>query len=96
MNAQQYLEAKKLFETYDERVADDSLTVDTAWSAHLAEEARGKRDEALAASDWMMLEDAPTVRSTAAAYRKKLRDLPAQKGWPVQVMWPVNPYTSGI
>jgi hypothetical protein len=93
MNAQQYLEAKKLFETYDERVADTTLTVEAAWSAHLAEEMRGKRDEALAASDWMMLEDAPTTKSKAASYRKKLRDLPAQTGWPVNIMWPSNPYS---
>jgi len=93
MNAQQYLEAKKLFETYDERVADTTLTVEAAWSAHLAEEMHVKRDEALAASDWMMLDDAPTDKSKAAAYRQQLRDLPAQNGWPVQVMWPVNPYS---
>jgi len=96
MNAEQYLEAKKLFETYDERVADNSLTVEAAWSAHLAEEMRVKRDDLLTKSDWMMLNDTPTVKTTAAAYRQQLRDLPTQSGWPTQVMWPNNPYTSRI
>ena len=91
MNAQQFLDAKKLFETYDERVADTSLTVDAAWSAHLSKELRDKRDALLLKSDWMMLDDAPTDKSAVTAYRQQLRDLPAQSGWPTQVMWPASP-----
>ena len=88
---QAFFEAKKLFETYDQRVADNSLTVEAAWATHLSEELREKRDDLLAKSDWMMLDDAPTDKAAATAYRQQLRDLPAQSGWPTQVMWPASP-----
>jgi hypothetical protein len=43
---------------------------------------RAERDQALAASDWTQVLDAPVDRTVWAAYRQALRDLPEQEGFP--------------
>ena len=48
------------------------------------EAARAERDRLLAATDWMMLPDAPLTdaeRAEALAYRQALRDAPQQSGF---------------
>ena len=58
----------------------------------LASEARDKRNQLLAASDWTQGKDIPDVVSTTyAVYRKALRELPEQKGFPIDITYPVNP-----
>lgn len=60
----------------------------------LAEEARALRNSLIAQSDWTVLADAPlsAAQKTAwAAYRQSLRDVTAQAGFPVDVVWPVKP-----
>jgi hypothetical protein len=56
--------------------------------------ARGQRNGLLAASDWtQMVADSPLSdkqRAAWATYRQKLRDLPAQKGFP-DIDFPVAP-----
>ena len=52
------------------------------------ERVRQERDRLLAASDWMMLPDAPVDATAAQAYRQALRDLPEQSGFPDAVTWP--------
>ena len=49
------------------------------------------RNAQLAASDWTMHTDAPTDKEAWAAYRKALRDLPAQKGSADAAEFPVAP-----
>jgi hypothetical protein len=44
---------------------------------HLIERMRNERDYLLTASDWTMASDAPTDKTTWAAYRQALRDFPA-------------------
>jgi hypothetical protein len=49
--------------------------------------------EALIASDWTQLPDAPlsaTQKTAWATYRQALRDLPDQEAWPL-VTWPQKP-----
>lgn len=53
-------------------------------------DARLDRDQLLLQSDWAVQPDAPTDQAAWRAYRKALRDLPEQPGWP-DVTWPVKP-----
>lgn len=49
------------------------------------------RDIKLIASDWTQVLDTPVNKEEWAAYRQKLRDVPAQPGFPYSIVWPVAP-----
>lgn len=57
----------------------------------LAAEARAKRNELLAASDWTQVSDAPVDQSAWAVYRQALRDITSQPGFPLEITWPAQP-----
>ena len=52
---------------------------------------RTERDGLLMNSDWTQVDDAPVDKSAWATYRKLLRDLPSQEGFPNTITWPVKP-----
>jgi hypothetical protein len=59
-----------------------------------AENIRDSRDGKLSASDWTQIADAPLTteqRAAWATYRQALRDVPAQAGFPWEVIWPDAP-----
>jgi len=56
------------------------------------EYARGVRDELLRKTDWTQLNDVPKkIRDLYKPYRKQLRDITKQKGWPIKIVWPIHP-----
>ena len=63
---------------------------------------RGYRETKLALSDWTQVSDGPldsTTKAAWAAYRTKLRDIPANAGAPIQIPdadWPLAPGESSI
>lgn len=57
----------------------------------LVKRLREQRDARLAASDWTQVADAPVDQAAWAIYRQALRDLPAQIGFPFDVVWPEPP-----
>lgn len=60
----------------------------------LAESVRSERDRKIAETDWYMMPDYPTDPDTLEAvksYRKALRDITLQSGFPRDVEWPVIP-----
>lgn len=72
------------------------------WDAHaataserLAEsqaaQIRQERNAKLAECDWTQLPDAPVDAAAWAAYRQELRDVSAQAGFPLDVVWPTEP-----
>ena len=67
---------------------------EAAWAAgaddRAAAEARDKRNDLLAATDWTANSDV-TMTTEMTAYRQALRDLPAQAGWPTTINWPTAP-----
>lgn len=72
--------------------ADDWVQVPTV--ATLEIRARARRDELLAASDWVItraFETGGPVPPAWANYRAALRDLPAQPGFPGAISWPIPP-----
>jgi len=57
-----------------------------------AAEVRSERNAKLAATDWTQADDVPqAVKDSYAPYRQALRDLPAQSGFPNEVVWPIAP-----
>jgi hypothetical protein len=57
--------------------------------ANIASSMRGLRNQKLSETDWMMLPDAATDKAAVTAYRKALRDVPSQSGFPENIVWPV-------
>lgn len=60
----------------------------------LAENVRSERDRRLAETDWYMMPDYPADPETlevVKSYRKALRDITLQSGFPRDVEWPVMP-----
>ena len=59
-----------------------------------AEEAREKRDQLLAETDYLLMPDYPISEEALAAlktYRQALRDVPEQTGFPNTIGWPSKP-----
>jgi hypothetical protein len=54
----------------------------------LANQVRAERDRRIAATDFYMLQDAPTPPEGLAEYRQALRDITLQEGFPESVIWP--------
>ena len=52
---------------------------------------RSKRDLLLSQSDWTQVAGAPVDQAAWATYRQALRDIPAQEGFPREVVWPDSP-----
>ena len=67
---------------------------DTAWTAgeddRAAADARDKRNDLLAATDWTANSDV-TMTTEMTAYRTLLRNLPAQSDFPTTINWPTAP-----
>lgn len=62
--------------------------------ADIAERVRAKRDRRLAETDWYMMPDYPADPETlelVKCYRKALRDITLQSGFPRDFKWPVVP-----
>lgn len=60
-------------------------------SEQLAEEYRSKRDALLSECDWTQVADAPVDQAAWKVYRQALRDIPEQKNFPANIVWPNKP-----
>lgn len=54
------------------------------------DEARAKRNELLAETDWWATSDR-TMTQQEIDYRQALRDLSQQDGWSFNITWPTKP-----
>ena len=59
--------------------------------ANQALRVRSQRNSLLTQSDWTQVLDAPGNQPAWAAYRQQLRDITAQPGFPLEVIWPQQP-----
>lgn len=60
----------------------------------VAQDVRKRRDEALAACDYLIMPDYPITAEQRAeweTYRQALRDITEQEGFPLDVTWPEKP-----
>lgn len=84
--------------------ASDFYQVDGKWQIHysaeplpqaqVAQTMRSERDRLLAESDWVVAksyEMQSPVPHEWVNYRQQLRDVPAQQGFPYDIVWPVAP-----
>ena len=65
-----------------------------AYTPNFLSRLRKKRDYLLQQSDWTQGNDSPlsTSKKTEwATYRKSLRDIPSQEGFPKNITWPNKP-----
>lgn len=75
-------------EDYDQRNSAEAL------SNKLAEGVRRHRNFLLQETDYTQVQDNPldsSKRQEWLEYRKALRDIPSQEGFPHEVEWPVKP-----
>lgn len=72
-------------------MTDDEIAAITPSEEALAQKARKRRDDFLAASDWTQALDAPVNQSAWAEYRQALRDVPSQSTFPRKIVWPQEP-----
>tara|TARA_R100000900_G_scaffold115019_1_gene89897 strand:- start:233 stop:484 length:252 start_codon:yes stop_codon:yes gene_type:complete len=78
--------------TADEETARDAeeKTWADAADTRAAVQVREERDALLASTDWMANSDV-TLADNWKTYRKALRDVPAQSGFPNSITWPTKP-----
>jgi hypothetical protein len=80
--------------TDDEGVVHTKAEQEAEYQARLDAEAatavRTQRDTLLKETDWYGLSDV-TMPAEIATYRQALRDVPAQEGFPHNVVWPTEP-----
>lgn len=66
-----------------------------AWAAgaidRKAAEVRAERNTKLSETDWTQITDATTDKQAWATYRQALRDISAQSGFPLTIVWPDAP-----
>ena len=72
-------------------VADMDDEAKAALDAQQAASMRAERNRRIAECDWTQLSDSPADKQAWAAYRQALRDLPATKGFPWEIVWPTAP-----
>ena len=73
-----------------EMTEQEKLSVDK----NKAQEVRLERSRLLTNCDWTQLDDTPLTNDKKlawATYRQELRDVPAQSGFPWNVIWPTKP-----
>lgn len=74
-----------------EMIAGQQAQAAAAALEQQANEVRAERNRRLAETDWTQLADAPVNQAAWAAYRQALRDVPEQAGFPLDVIWPIEP-----
>ena len=63
----------------------------TALDEQQASTVRITRNARLADCDWTQVEDSPVDKAAWATYRRSLRDITAQPGFPWDIEWPRDP-----
>jgi hypothetical protein len=77
---------------YQTWLVTDATAEQVAARAELeAKRIRAKRNQLLSACDWTQLPDASVDAAAWATYRRALRDIPAQAGFPWAIVWPGSP-----
>lgn len=61
------------------------------YERQMADIIRDERNAKLSETDWTQLLDSPIDSAAWSVYRKELRDVPQQVGFPFEVEWPVPP-----
>ena len=95
-----WIEKWKIFNMFEDSIDDDGKVIatkselETAYQAKIdkreSDQARTERNNLLAETDWTAGSDV-TMSNAMKAYRKALRDVPAQSKFPKTIKWPTKP-----
>ncbi len=85
-----FVPVKNKWEVVDTPKEEKNIVEKT--KAQLETEARNKRNRLLSESDYTQLPDFPGNKEDATLYRKLLRDITNQKGFPKNIDWPVKKF----
>ena len=89
VGCQPYIENGQVYTVQVEALNADDLA---QRQANKAAEIRSRRDALLAESDWTQIVDYPkTNQNDWKQFRKALRDVPQQAGFPDNIIWPIAP-----
>lgn len=61
-----------------------------------AAQIRVERNAKLSATDWTQVADSPVDKDAWAAYRQELRDITNQASFPLDVVWPKDPFEKSV
>lgn len=86
--ASPYIDGQFVYTVSVEQKTQADLASD---AAHQAASVRAERNRRLSDSDWTQLPDSPPDALAWGVYRKALRDLPSQPGFPWDIIWPEAP-----
>ena len=91
LNESEFLNIKQIWDTYDTRVLNSSLTVDAAYEMQVATKIRVERNALLRATDYTQIADSTPDSNDWLSYRMTLRNIPQQPGFPFTVTCPSVP-----
>lgn len=83
-----YLQGDWVYTVRVESMTPDDIAARNASQAVMV---RADRNARLAACDWTQLPDSPVDAAPWRTYRRELRDITKQSGFPWNVVWPVEP-----
>lgn len=92
-NAQTYIDAKERRERVEQE-REEAERVANMTDEEVASQVRAERDMKIAETDYLAMPDYPLSegdRAIVMTYRQALRDVPAQEGFPREVVWPEAP-----
>jgi hypothetical protein len=87
---EEYTDSEGVLHTVEQQKQKHKLSVDNRQSSSI----RSIRNDLLRESDWTQLEDSPleeSKKNSWISYRKYLRDISSQPGFPWEVEWPEKP-----
>jgi len=87
---QAWVERDMFAATDDKTKSEQETEYQTKLDAAVAKDVRVKRNNLLAATDWLGMSDV-TMSTAWATYRQALRDVPGQSGFPNNITWPDEP-----
>jgi len=87
---QAWVERDMFAATDDKTKSEQETEYQAILDANAAKSARDKRNNLLAATDWLGMSDV-TMSTEWATYRQALRDVPGQSGFPNSITWPEWP-----
>ena len=92
-NIQTYIDAKEERKRVEQK-REEAERIANMTDEEIAEQVRAERDRKIAETDYLVMPDYPLSdedKKVVIAYRQALRDLPAQEGFPREVVWPGIP-----
>lgn len=93
VSVEPYIEDGQVFTVRVESKAAEELAAEQDAKAA---QIRAERNAKLSATDWTQVSDSPVDKDVWAAYRQELRDITNQASFPLEVVWPKDPFEKSV